>query len=99
LPEWYMIWGNNVFSYDAVVMRQGSSHFGRGAEQLVTIVEGVYPGVVPLVTVENRSRVDALWRLRWHLWIAGVIGALAFLGSVISATCYLRLRMQGKSQS
>ena len=99
LPEWYMIWGNNVFSYDAVVMRQGLSHFGRGAEQLVTIVEGVYPGVVPLVTVENRSRVDALWRLRWHLWIAGVIGALAFLGSVISATCYLRLRMQGKSQS
>ena len=70
LPEWYMAWGNNVFSYDRALMVRNLGRFSRSLEQAQAIYLDVHPKVSLLVNNENRTRSDALWRVRLHLMIA-----------------------------
>ena len=77
LPEWYMWWGNNVFTYDRSLLVRTFSHISRSTEQLGGILQGVHPGLQILTTPENRRQVDALSRLRVHLLLAGSVAVLA----------------------
>jgi hypothetical protein len=77
LPEWYMWWGNNVFTYDRSLLVRTFSGISRSIEQLGGIFQGVYPGVQILATPENRRQVEALSRLRVHLLLAGLAAVLA----------------------
>ena len=82
LPQWYMVWGNDVFSYDRAVAQFGVGRFSRSLEQFAGIVSGAYAPVKLLETPENRSAVARLWRLRWTLLLAVVMGLGGFAGMI-----------------
>ncbi len=79
LPEWYMFWGNNVFSYDRAMMARPLGRVSRSLEQLDAIAIGIYPPVNLVVDSGNRDKVDAMWRLRRHLIVVAWTGGLALL--------------------
>ena len=66
----FMIWGNNVFSYDTNPGIRAARHISRSAEQLVGIAVGVQPRIMILSSPMNQSAVKELERLRLYLWIA-----------------------------
>lgn len=92
LPEWYMAWGNNVFSYDKTLMVRNLGRFSRTLEQLEAIAMGVYPKVSLMVNEANREKVNALWRLRIHLHIVAWVGSLAMLALMISLVAWVKVR-------
>ena len=92
LPEWYMWWGNNLFTYDRALLVRAFSGASRSIEQLGGILQGVHPGVKVLATPENRKQVEALSGLRVHLLVAGSLAVLACAVGVISMLGLLRSR-------
>lgn len=67
LPEWYLWWGNNVYTYDRTWLVRVFSGWSRPLEQLGGILQGVHPGVKLLVNEANQEAVHALSCLRTHL--------------------------------
>ena len=84
LPEWYMWWGNNVFTYDRALLVRTFSGVSRSLEQLGGIAQGVFPPVKLMVTEANRDQASALWRLRFHLFVAACVCVLAFVAFLLS---------------
>lgn len=82
LPEWYMWWGNNVFTYDRALLVRTFSGVSRSLEQLGGIVQGVSPGMSWMLNESNQGRADALRRLRTHLFVVASLGSLAALVAV-----------------
>ena len=97
LPEWYMWWGNNVFTYDLSLPVRTFSGVSRSLEQLGGIALGVTPSLQPIVTAENRDRVNSLWRLRMQLFIVAWVATLAIVAAVLCwvATVRVRRRLPG----
>lgn len=90
LDGWYMAWGNNVFSYDRAIMVRHLGRVSRSLEQLDAIAMGVYPKFNLLRSESNRAQVDAMWRLRTQLIVAGWIVALALLSLLVCVVASLR---------
>ncbi len=90
LPEWYMVWGNNVFSYDRAVAQFGVGRYSRSLEQLAGIAAGAYPPVKLLETAQNRSAVAGLWNVRWSLLLAVVMALAGFCGMIV---CWRRWKL------
>lgn len=90
LAEWYMIWGNNVFSYDLALGAHHLGHFSRALEQMQAIAIGVYPHVSLMVDESNREKAQALWRVRMHLWLVLWLGFLSFLGALLCWAMWMR---------
>lgn len=88
LPEWYMLWGNNVFSYDKALAVCSLGRFSRSLEQMEAIAIGVYPRVVMMVDDANRDQASALWRLRMHLFIVAWAGSLAALVALFCSVAW-----------
>lgn len=89
LPEWYMEWGNNVFTLDrAPTVRL----LGRALEQLNAISTGEFPGVSLMVTQANQDQVNALWRLRAHLFLVAWLGLFATLAALFCLAAWWRER-------
>lgn len=82
LAEWYLSWGNNVFSYDHALLVRLFGPVSRSLEQLGGIAQGVYPRIRIPDAPTNRTQVSKLIRLRYHLLVAGVasLAALVTLG-------------------
>ena len=96
LAEWYMIWGNNVFSYDLALRARNLGHFSRSMEQLEAIAIGVYPHVSLMVDENNRGKAEALWRVRMHLLLVGWIGFLSVLGALLCLVMWMRAQSSQK---
>ena len=92
LPEWYMPWGNNVFTYDRALLVRTFSGVSRSLEQLGGILQGVFPPVRLMVTEANRDKVKALWRLRIHLFIVAWVASLATLAALFCWVAGVRVR-------
>ena len=93
LPEWYLLWGNDVFSYDRSVEQLKFIQvlgLWRGLEQLGAIVIGAYPPIKILETAENQWQTRALWFVRWQLFAVTLICLLASMGLAIAAIQWLR---------
>lgn len=86
LPEWYMLWGNNVFSYDKAMMSRHLGRISRSLEQLDAIAIGVYPPVNLLADDANQEKVNAMWRLRRHLYFAAWAAGLSLTLLLVCAT-------------
>ena len=95
LPQWYMAWGNNVFSLDRAVTERHLGRFSRSLEQLDGITSGVYPRVSLMVSEANQDRVQALWRLRAHLF---VVACLAILATFAALFCLVAWSRERRSQ-
>ncbi len=97
---WYMIWGNNVFSYDNAMMTLNLGRYSRALEQFEAIARGIYPPVSLLIDETNRNDASALFRLRAHLFLVGIAGIIAAMSA---SFCTVRWRQAlrrsgGKSQ-
>lgn len=97
LPEWYMIWGNNVFSYDLALRTRNLGRFSRALEQFEAIVIGVYPSVSLMVDAANEDQAQALWRVRMHLLAVGWGSALSLLMALLFGAAWVRARHIQKS--
>lgn len=92
LPEWYMWWGNNVFTYERSLLVHTFSTVSRPLEQLGGIVQGVTPPLRPLVTEENRDQVNSLKRLRMQLFIVAWVASLATVATFVCWVAAVRVR-------
>lgn len=99
LPEWYMWWGNNVFTYDRALLVRTFSGVSRSLEQLGGIAQGVFPPVKLMVTEVNRNQASALWRLRFHLFAAACVCVLAFFVFLLSLCFWFRAHTRPDYQS
>ncbi len=82
VPQWFLWWGNNVFSYDRQPLVRLFAGRSRALEQLAGAVTGAYPGLMVVDDPASRPALQALQRLRWHLLAAALLvvcGALAWL--------------------
>lgn len=99
LSEWYMIWGNNVFSYDLALSARNLGRFSRSLEQLEAIALGVYPHVSLMVDESNRDRARALWNVRTHLLVVAWIGSLAMVTTLLFLMAWVRAWFLQKSMA
>lgn len=89
LGEWYLWWGNQVFTYDQAVLVKSFGAVSRALEQLGGIAEGVHPRIRVLADEGNAAAVQALLRLKYHLIVALVLGVAAALAAL---TCLIGWR-------
>ncbi|MQM29099.1 MAG: transglutaminase [Candidatus Accumulibacter phosphatis] len=92
IDQWYMVFGNNVFSYDRALLVRTFGSLSRSLEQFGGIAQGVYPGVRILADEANREQVVAMQRLRWHLFLVAGIALAALLGLLLSLLAWRRAR-------
>lgn len=79
-PEWYLWWGNNVFSYDRAELVRTFSPLSRALEQFGGIAQGVHPQIRMLPDAGNLPQRQSIRRLRAHLQAVGVAMFLGFAG-------------------
>lgn len=80
LDQWYLTWGNAVFSYDAQPFVRLASRVKGGFGQLVAAVLGVHPEVRMLETQHNAVQIAELLVLRRKLrWAFGCLVLLLVL--------------------
>lgn len=72
-PEWYMWWGNAVFSYYAHPLVRVVGPVSRSLEGLVAIVLGLQPKMQIYPAIENRDQARRMVELRRQLQWIGVI--------------------------
>lgn len=91
--EWYLWWGNDVFTYDGHPAVRAAGRVSRALEQLAAVMVGVHPGIKVLATPENARELERMERLRWSLLVsAGLVAALliALLAQLILLVRSLR---------
>jgi hypothetical protein len=87
LDEWYLWWGNNVFSYDRSAVVRTLGRVNRSFEQLGGIASGVHPGIRVVDDPDNGKQLQSLQRLQYRLLIMvalTVLAVVALLGWVIT---------------
>ncbi|OHC80871.1 MAG: transglutaminase [Rhodoferax sp. RIFCSPLOWO2_12_FULL_60_11] len=92
LPEWYMWWGNNVFTYDRALLVRTFSGVSRSLEQLGGIAQGVFPPAKLMVTEANRRQANAMWRLHMHLFVVVWVASLATLVALFCWVAAVRVQ-------
>lgn len=96
LHQWYMTWGNNVFSYDHAFLVRTFGPLSRSLEQLGGIAQGVYPPIRILEEAQNRTQVAELIRLRHQLLLVGGVSLLALLALAVCLVGWARQRRHTK---
>ncbi len=79
VTEWYMWWGNNVFTYDSALLVRAFAGISRSLEQLGAMAQGVHPSIRVLADPHNQLQRARMSRLRIHLIVSGLVGAVATL--------------------
>jgi hypothetical protein len=95
--EWYLWWGNSVFTYDGHPAVRAAGRVSRALEQLVAITVGVHPRIKALTTTENVRQLERLERLRWSLLASGALLTaliIVLLGQVILLVRRRRRRLE-----
>ena len=84
LDQWYLIWGNNVFSQDDAWAVRTFSGVSRAAEGLGSLLSGQQPEVRLLPSSGNQDERAAMHSLQWRLYATGALGSLGLLLVVFS---------------
>lgn len=92
LPEWYMWWGNNVFTYDRALLVRASGGVSRSLEQMGGVLQGVHPTIRILAEPGNQAQREHMGRLRIHLFAAALVGGAASLAALVCASVLWRTR-------
>jgi hypothetical protein len=79
--EWYLWWGNDVFSYEASPAAAWANRLSRSFAQVIAVLTGVHPRIRILRTPKNGQKIQDVERLgrrvRWLLLLLlGVLVAL-----------------------
>lgn len=82
-PEWYMWWGNAVFSFYAHPLVRTAGRVSRSVAHLIAIVIGLHPKMQIYPLTGNREQARRILELRRRLyWIGAILLALlASLGA------------------
>jgi hypothetical protein len=94
LPEWYMWWGNDVFTYDNAPLVEAFGKVSRSLEELGGIAAGVYPKINVLMTADNHAAFQRMERLRVHLLLAFAVAVVAGFCMVASGLMWWRTRQR-----
>lgn len=86
--QWYMWWGNDVFTYDADPLVRVFAGVSRPLEQFSGLLKGVSPAMQVLVTPDNQPQFDALRRIKRHVWIVIATLTTASFIMVVSLWCW-----------
>ena len=84
-PRFFLVWGNNVLTYDAAPAVKAFSGVSRSAEQVVGIVSGLQPKLVISRDFADPEAVRELMRLR-------VVMIVLLLASVVAGVALLLYR-------
>lgn len=95
LPEWYLLWGVNVFSVDADPWVRHLGGLSRSLEQLAAIARGIYPRLVVLADEDNLRQRKSLRWLQTQLRLVGVTFSLALFSAAICLVQLWRLKRAG----
>jgi hypothetical protein len=85
-PRFFMIWGNNVLSYDAAPVVRAFESVSRSAGQAAAIVTGEQPRLVIPADFADRTALEELSRLRRIMFTAGIAMLVA-----LAALVFVRL--------
>ena len=96
INQWYMWWGNAVFSYDANPLVKYSSTVSQKLAHIVAIVVGVQPRIRILETAENAVEVRRLFALRRILIVGAVVAVVLLAGLVVQVLTADRLLIWAK---
>lgn len=95
LAEWYLAWGNNVFSNDQPPLLQGAlAPLSRALQELHGMASGVAPRLRILAEPRNSAQRAALQRLRWHVLWAAAVAAGGLLAMALGALGLLLPRLR-----
>jgi len=92
LPEWYMWWGNNVFTYDRALLVRALGGVSRSLEQMGGILQGVHPTIRILAEPGNQAQRKRMGQLRIHLFAAALFGGAGSLAALVCALVLWRAR-------
>ncbi|NDP41110.1 MAG: transglutaminase domain-containing protein [Aromatoleum sp.] len=83
LAEWYLWWGNAVYSYYRHPAVAAAARLSNWLAHLVAIVVGVQPRIRILGTVENQQVIARMFRLRRQLLVIGTVWLLLLCALLI----------------
>ena len=87
----YLMWGNNVFEYDADSATQVFAGISRALERLAAIALGVYPEIRLLETRGNGNAIRRILTLRFML--IGSVCVLVLLGTYLAYLLWVQRRL------
>ena len=83
--EWYLLWGNDVFTYESHSLVKWTARASSGLGRLVATVLGVHPRIRILESDDNSAEVGSIMRLKRRLqWLM-----LAFAALVVAFALHL----------
>jgi hypothetical protein len=94
LGQWYLWWGNDVFTYDDALLVRAFGPVSRALEQLGGIAEQVFPHIRAMVDAGNRAQVQAMRRLKVHLWVALLLTSIAAAAAIVCLVGWRRARRE-----
>lgn len=90
--EWYLWWGNAVFSYDANKLVRAGQTLGAPVAQLTAIAIGEHPRIKALSGPQNAGQLERMAALRVQLILMTVLGILLTLTLVVELVLLRRWR-------
>ena len=88
--QWFMLWGNAVYTYDDALLVRLLGPASRSLEQLGAIAQGVHPRIRILVEPQNQAMVDGMKALRTHLLLVLGVSIAAVLAAAVLLVGHLR---------
>ncbi|MCW5668917.1 MAG: transglutaminase domain-containing protein [Hydrogenophaga sp.] len=88
LPQWYLWWGNDVFTYDRAGLVRLFDGVSRPLEQFGGVIQDVSPRLQVLLTPENRPQVEAMMSLKHRIWSTISVLMVALTTIVVSLLCW-----------
>ncbi|MGH8501169.1 MAG: transglutaminase domain-containing protein [Gammaproteobacteria bacterium] len=88
--QFYLWWGNNVFTYDDHPLVGLAGSLSRAIEEGVAILVGVHPGIHIVETESNRERIRELLKMRDRFLALSAAGAALLL--LLLAQCWFYRR-------
>lgn len=89
--QFFLWWGNNVFTYDNHPIVRIFGSISRSAAQLGTILLGVQPEMHIVRTETNQEHIDELWRIRSTI-LTYIVLVIVLLGSLMLQLWFYKRR-------
>jgi hypothetical protein len=90
LRQWYLWWGNAVFSYDDATLVRLLGSVSRSLEQLGGIAQEVHPRIRVLVDDSNLGFVQSMQRLKVQLLVVLVVAIVGLVAALVFGVNWLR---------
>ena len=94
--QFYLWFGNNVFSYDNHPMVRFLTPISRALEQSTAILIGLHPGIRIIETHTNRELISALYLKRNLFFVCVILLLILAMALIIEIRTYRRMRKKSE---